>query len=315
LGRGQKLNLTVSTAEDAKRYGIGFIEPSLLGRDVAFGLNLDYAETNSSYATFDSERLNFSPSLTFPVSENGRLQLRYTFEDFEMIARDPTEHGPVIGNDIAVGSQTASSLGYTYSYDTRRSGIDPTTGVLLQFGQDFAGLGGDAKFVKTTAKVVGEKQVLNEEVTLRATLEGGALAWNSGTNRVVDRFLLGPSIMRGFESGGIGPRDQSGTFDDALGGNLYVVARFEAEFPIGLPEEYGINGGLFYDVGNLWDLSDVDTTGGSIVGADGAFRHVIGVSLFWETPVGPLQFNVSKALKKEDYDQEQTFEVTLRTQF
>ncbi|MFT7441075.1 MAG: outer membrane protein insertion porin family, partial [Sulfitobacter sp.] len=203
LGRGQKLNLTVSTAEDAKRYGIGFIEPSLLGRDVAFGLNLDYAETNSSYATFDSERLNFSPSLTFPVSENGRLQLRYTFEDFEMIARDPTEHGPVIGNDIAVGSQTASSLGYTYSYDTRRSGIDPTTGVLLQFGQDFAGLGGDAKFVKTTAKVVGEKQVLNEEVTLRATLEGGALAWNSGTNRVVDRFLLGPSIMRGFESGGI----------------------------------------------------------------------------------------------------------------
>ncbi|WP_339759444.1 outer membrane protein assembly factor BamA [uncultured Sulfitobacter sp.] len=315
LGRGQKLNLTVSTAEDAKRYGIGFIEPSLLGRDVAFGLNLDYAETNSSYATFDSERLNFSPSLTFPVSENGRLQLRYTFEDFEMIARDPTEHGPVIGNDIAVGAQTASSLGYTYSYDTRRSGIDPTTGVLLQFGQDFAGLGGDAKFVKTTAKVVGEKQVLNEEVTLRATLEGGALAWNSGTNRVVDRFLLGPSIMRGFESGGIGPRDQSGTFDDALGGNLYVVARFEAEFPIGLPEEYGINGGLFYDVGNLWDLSDVDTTGGSIVGADGAFRHVIGVSLFWETPVGPLQFNVSKALKKEDYDQEQTFEVTLRTQF
>ncbi|NOR29864.1 MAG: outer membrane protein assembly factor BamA [Sulfitobacter sp.] len=315
LGRGQKLNLTVSTAEDAKRYGIGFIEPSLLGRDVAFGLNLDYAETNSSYATFDSERLNFSPSLTFPVSENGRLQLRYTFEDFEMIARDPTEHGPVIGNDIAVGSQTASSLGYTYSYDTRRSGIDPTTGVLLQFGQDFAGLGGDAKFVKTTAKVVGEKQVLNEEVTLRATLEGGALAWNSGTNRVVDRFLLGPSIMRGFESGGIGPRDQSGTFDDALGGNLYVVARFEAEFPIGLPEEYGINGGLFYDVGNLWDLSDVDTTGGTIVGADGAFRHVIGVSLFWETPVGPLQFNVSKALKKEDYDQEQTFEVTLRTQF
>lgn len=315
LGRGQKLNLTVSTAEDAKRYGLGFIEPSLLGRDVAFGLNLDYAETNSSYATFDSERLTFSPSLTFPVSENGRLQLRYTFEDFEMIERDTPEQGPVISNDIAAGAQTASSLGYTYSYDTRRAGIDPTSGVLLQFGQDFAGLGGDAKFVKTTAKVVGEKQILNEEVTLRASLEGGALAWSEGNNRVVDRFLLGPSIMRGFESGGIGPRDQSGTYDDALGGNLYVVARFEAEFPIGLPEEYGISGGVFYDVGNLWDLSDVNTTGGTIVGEDGSFRHVIGVSLFWETPVGPLQFNVSKALKKEDYDQEQSFEVTLRTQF
>jgi outer membrane protein insertion porin family len=315
MGRGQKLTLAVSTATDAQRYGLSFVEPSLLGRDVAFGLNLDYAQTNSSFSSFDSERFNFSPSLSFPVSENGRLQLRYGYEDFEMIARDVPVHGPVIGNDIAVGAQSASTIGYTYSYDTRRTGIDPTSGVLLQFGQDFAGLGGDSKFVKTAAKVIGKKKILNEEVTLRASLEGGALAWSSGTNRVVDRFVLGPSIMRGFEAGGIGPRDQSVGFDDPLGGNLYVVARFEAEFPVGLPEEYGISGGVFYDVGNLWDLSDVNTTGGTIVGEDGSFRHVVGLSLFWETPVGPLQFNVSKALKKETFDKEQKFEITLRTNF
>lgn len=315
MGRGQKLTLAVSTATDAQRYGLSFVEPSLLGRDVAFGLNLDYAQTNSSFSSFDSERFNFSPSLSFPVSENGRLQLRYGYEDLEMIARDVPVHGPVIGNDIAVGAQSASTIGYTYSYDTRRTGIDPTSGVLLQFGQDFAGLGGDSKFVKTAAKVIGEKKILNEEVTLRASLEGGALAWSSGTNRVVDRFVLGPSIMRGFEAGGIGPRDQSVGFDDPLGGNLYVVARFEAEFPVGLPEEYGISGGVFYDVGNLWDLSDVNTTGGTIVGEDGSFRHVVGLSLFWETPVGPLQFNVSKALKKETFDKEQKFEITLRTDF
>ena len=315
MGRGQKLTLAVSTATDAQRYGLSFVEPSLLGRDVAFGLNLDYAQTNSSFSSFDSERFNFSPSLSFPVSENGRLQLRYGYEDFEMIARDVPVHGPVIGNDIAVGAQSASTIGYTYSYDTRRTGIDPTSGVLLQFGQDFAGLGGDSKFVKTAAKVIGEKKILNEEVTLRASLEGGALAWSSGTNRVVDRFVLGPSIMRGFEAGGIGPRDQSVGFDDPLGGNLYVVARFESEFPVGLPEEYGISGGVFYDVGNLWDLSDVNTTGGTIVGEDGSFRHVVGLSLFWETPVGPLQFNVSKALKKETFDKEQKFEITLRTDF
>ena len=96
---------------------------------------------------------------------------------------------------------------------------------------------------------------------------------------------------------------------------MYVVARFEAEFPLGLPEEYGINGGVFYDVGNLWNLNNVNYNGGTIVGESGSFRHVIGVSLFWNTPVGPLQFNVSKALKKETYDQEQKFEVRLRTTF
>ena len=317
LGRGQRLSLNVSTASEATRYGLNFVEPALLGRDLAFGLELDYAETNSSFSSYDTERFIFRPSLTFPVSENGRLSLRYTAENLEMITRDPVEHGAVVANDIAAGDQWSSALGYEYTYDTRRSGLDPTQGVLFQFAQDFAGLGGDSQYVKTVAKVIGEKKIFNEDVTLRATLEGGALAWKKGNNRVVDRFILGPSIIRGFEPGGIGPRDTTPTSgeSDPLGGTLYVAARFEAEFPIGLPEEYGISGGVFYDVGNLWDLSDVDLSGGSIVGEAGSFRHVIGVSVFWDTPVGPLQFNFSKALKSETYDQEQSFEITLRTTF
>ena len=68
-------------------------------------------------------------------------------------------------------------------------------------------------------------------------------------------------------------------------------------------------------MGNLWDLSDVNLNGGTVVGESGSFRHVVGVSLFWNTPVGPLQFNFSKALKKEVYDKEQSFEITLRTEF
>ena len=315
LGRGQRLNLSISTAEDATRYGVTFVEPRFLGRDVALGLKLDYAETNSSYTSYDTERLVFQPSLTFPVSENGRLSTRYTLEGIEMLERDDEDNSATIANEIAEGALFSSSLGYTYTYDTRRTGLDPTQGILFEFGQDLAGLDGDNEYIKTTAKLGAEKRIFNEEVTLRATLEGGALAWNSGTNRAVDRFILGPSIMRGFEPGGIGPRDQSNGVDDALGGNLFAVARFEAEFPLGLPEEYGITGGVFYDVGNLWDLSDVDTTGGTIVGEGGSFRHVIGFSVFWDTPLGPLQFNVSDALKKECFSKEQSFEVTLRTTF
>jgi outer membrane protein insertion porin family len=315
LGRGQKLALSISTAEEATRYGINFVEPNLLGRDLAFGLNIDYSEANSSFSSFDTNQLLVQPSLSFPVSENGRLSLRYTAQQVELLQRDPIENGLTIADDIASGAQISSALGYEYTYDTRRSGLDPTSGVLVQFSQDFAGLGGDSKYIKTVAKVTGEKRVFNEEVTLRASLEGGALAWRSGNNRVTDRFMIGPSVIRGFEPGGIGPRDVSGTVNDPLGGNFYVAARFEAEFPLGLPEEYGISGGVFYDVGNLWDLSDVNLNGGSVLGESGSFRHVVGLSLFWETPLGPLQFNVSKALKSETFDKEQSFEVTLRTEF
>jgi len=321
LGRGQTLNLNVSTASEARRYGLRFLEPSLLGRDVAFALELDYSKTNSSFSTNDNTRLKFQPSLTFPVSENGRLQLRYTAEETEVTARDPNDdgsdfHGGVIAGDIAAGALFSSSIGFEYSYDTRRTGLDPNAGVLFRFSQDFAGLGGDQKYVRTVAKAIGEKKFFNEELTLRATIDGGALAWNSGTNRAIDRFILTTGQLRGFEPGGIGPRDTGATEGDSLGGNLYLVGRLEAEFPLGLPEEYGIRGGVFYDVGKLWDLADVNLgTGNTVSGESGSFRHVIGVSIYWDTPLGPLQFNISDAIKKETYDREQKFEVTLQTQF
>ncbi|MEE4189738.1 MAG: BamA/TamA family outer membrane protein, partial [Roseobacter sp.] len=226
-----------------------------------------------------------------------------------------SDAGPIIQRDIAEGERLNSSIGYRYTYDTRRSGLDPTSGYLFEFGQDFAGVGGDNTFIRTTARVAGERRIFNEDITLRASLEGGALSFQSGTNRAVDRFLLSSDTIRGFEPGGIGPRDLTNTDEDPLGGNLYIAARFEAEFPLGLPEEYGITGGVFYDVGNLWDLADVNLSGGDVVGESGSFRHVVGVSILWNTPVGPLRFNFSDAIRKEEFDREQSFEITVSTTF
>ena len=317
LGRGQAISFNWSTAEDAEVYTFGFREPNLLGRDLQFGLNFGYSEEDSSFSTYDSELVFFRPSLTFPLGERSNLTLRAFYNDTEMLTRSGDIPGAVINNEIGQGSQTNMGIGYTYSYDTRLTGLNPNAGVLMEFGQDFAGAGGDSEFIKTTAKIVGQTRDFNEEGILRASLEGGALAWrgNGTTSRVTDRFILGPSLLRGFEPAGIGPRDQSGSANDALGGNLYAVARFEAEFPLGLPEELGVRGGVFYDIGNLWDLDDVDTAGGTIVGEGGSTRQVIGLSLFWTTPLGPLRFNFSHALEKETFDIDQSFDFTLSTDF
>ncbi len=316
LGRGQNLGFTLSTAADDQLLRFDFTEPAFLGRDVAFGLRLDLSENSSSTVTYDTRRGLFSPSLTFPVGLNSRLSLNYIYDDAKMKDRgSSSDAGPIILRDIEEGYRLNSSIGYRYTFDTRRTGLDPTAGYLFEFGQDFAGIGGDNTFVKTTALFAGERTVFNEDVTLRASVEGGALNYQSGVNRATDRFLLSSNVLRGFEPGGIGPRDLTVTKKDPLGGNLYVAARFEAEFPLGLPEEYGITGGVFYDVGNLWDLKDVDLTGGDVVGENGSFRHVIGVSILWDTPFGPLRFNFSDAIKKEDFDREQNFELTVSTTF
>ncbi|MDX2484174.1 MAG: outer membrane protein assembly factor BamA [Pseudodonghicola sp.] len=332
LGRGQKLGLTFSTTEDAEAYAMSFSEPFLLGRDLKFDLGVGYSESSSDYSSFDTGIAYFEPALTFQLAEQSILNVRYSWNGSEMKTRDTSVEGPVVATEIAQGALTSSGLGFTYTYDSRLSGLDPTAGFLFSFGSDYAGLGGDNEYLRTNIKAIAQKKILNEEVTLRATFEAGALSWiGNNDSRTVDRLSLSSDIMRGFESYGIGPRDMSldtsgVAYDDALGGNFYAVARFEAEFPLGLPEEVGLTGGLFLDVGNLWDLSNVNTaaasstcgTGGTsscIVGADGAWRSVIGLSFLWNTGFGPLRFNFSKAIQKESYDKEQTFDLTLQTTF
>ena len=317
LGRGQSVSASIGTTEDSDEFSVGFTEPFFLGRDLSFGFGLGLSETDSSYTNFDSKRIYFTPKLSFPVSENGRMGITYSYYQSEMSEREDTESSNVIANEISFGDRATSSLGLTYSYDTRLTGLNPNAGMLFEVGTEYAGLGGDNEFLKSNAKVVAQTKVLNEEVTLRASFEAGMLNWmGNNTSRTIDRYILGSRIMRGFEPYGIGPRDQSNGESDALGGNYYAVARFDAEFPLGLPEELNVMGGVFYDVGNLWGLDNVDTSSStSIVGEDGSFRHVIGVSLLWNTALGPLRFNFSKALVKEDYDKEQNFNLTFQTQF
>ncbi|MFP7672941.1 outer membrane protein assembly factor BamA [Marivita sp. S0852] len=312
LGRGQRLSLGVTTGVDSSNYSFSFTEPAFLGRNVAFNFSLSYLETDNASAEFDTAIGNFSTGFTFPVSENGRLSLRYGAQ-YSEITNLNEEVGSIIRAEADRGEVWESFVGYRYSYDTRRTGLNPSAGVLLEFGQNFAGLGGDSTYVESNLRAVAQTRVWNDEVTLRATLQAGALSFSEGSSRVTDRFKLGSNLMRGFESGGIGPREVGpGDVNDPLGGDYFAVARFEAEFPLPLPEEYGITGGVFYDVGSLWGLEE---TNENVLYEDFTARHVVGVSVFWTTPLGPLRFNFSEALSSEEFDETQSFDLTISTQF
>jgi outer membrane protein insertion porin family len=186
--------------------------------------------------------------------------------------------------------------------------LNPNAGVLLRFGQEFGF--GDAQYVRSTALASAETKVLNEEVTLRASLEGGALQYTKGQSRITDRFFLGSRVMRGFKPGGIGPRDAN---LDALGGDVYAVVRLEAEFPIGLPSEYQITGGAFVDYGSVWDIGRAVPA--TVIYNEYSARAVAGLSIFWTTPIGPLRFNFTEPLDVRPFDQTNTFDVSISTSY
>ena len=311
LGRGQIFNINIQSGADTTDSSISFVEPSFLGRDLRFRFGAGYKETQRANSSYDTSNIFVTPAIDFPISENGRLELRYRLGQ-DTIDNVSDDSSTLLINESARGKVLTSSVGYSYIYDSRFTGLDPNSRILLRFNQDFAGLGGDATYVSTTGLALAETKVLKEVVTVRAVLEAGVVNGVNGYGtRVTERFF-GNGKIRGFEANGIGPRDLDVTNEDALGGNIFAVARLEAEFPLGLPEEYGIKGGVFFDVGSVWGL---DATNAGVEGEDFALRSAIGVSLFWNTPVGPLRFNFSRALMKEDFDKVQDFDLTISTQF
>ncbi len=311
LGRGQSLTVRIDSGAENSNSVISIREPAFLGRDLTFGLTGRHLTTDFDSAAYETRVSSFSPSLGFPTSENGRLSTFYEIAS-EDIFNVSVDASPILMAEA--GELWRSSIGYNYTLDLLRGGLNPSRGVSFTFGQEFAGIGGDTEFIKTTGTVVAQRDILNEEVTLRAILEGGIIgAIGGGSTRVSDRYFLSSNQLRGFSSRGVGPRDTGAVVSDVLGGNNYVSARFEADFPLGLPEEYGISGGVFLDFGSLWGLDD--TAGVAVVDDGFELRSSIGFSIFWTTPVGPLRLNFAKAIEKNPLDEEQSFDITISTQF
>ncbi|ABD55370.1 surface antigen (D15) [Jannaschia sp. CCS1] len=312
LGRGQAVAVGFNTTEGSQSLNFSFTEPALLRRDLEFGVSAYYAIEEDNDSDAESTSYGVGTSLGFPISENSRLRLFYNFDHDEIVGRDPALDSAILLNEASEAD--TSRVGFTYSFDNRATGLNPNAGVAFAFTGEYAGLGGDTEFIRARVRALAETRIAREEVTLRATLEGGVINALDGGTRASNRFSLSSRQMRGFESGGLGPRDTGATNENALGGNYFAVARFEAAFPIGLPEEYGISGGAFFDVGSVWGLDD---TAGSMGTVDDEFRlrTVVGVSVFWDTALGPLRFNFSRPIEFEDYDRTREFDFTVEARF
>lgn len=326
LGRGQQISLEVSTVRSARSFDLSFTEPALLDRDLAFGIRLGLSRTSpSSTAEFGTSVQQISPSLSFPISEFGRLQVRGSVMRDRISLLDPEDENLTarLRRDHDRSYLGTNSVGLTYSIDTRGTGPDPDRGWFLQFSADIAGIGGDRRWLRSTVLAGYEQTVLNGDVTLRAEVEAGVVRHSSGPSRITERFGLGPETFRGFRPYGIGPVGFGADGSrQGLGGNLFAVSRFEAIFPLGLPAEYNMRGGAFLDVGTLRGIDGVASgercVGGaatSCVADTGSLRAAAGVALLWDSPLGPLRFNLATPLRREAHDRAQRFDLTVATRF
>jgi outer membrane protein insertion porin family len=310
-GKGQELRANVDYSVYSKSVSLGFTEPYLFDKNVAVGVDIFRRDYNSFNYLGDQRQTTYSQVSTgfqvrtgVPITEYWSLSARYglTYDEVGLdkgtYYTDNNSDG-ILGNSSndtcdplragrylcdAIGNRLSSVLGYSLVYDSLNSRLRPTAGKRLVFSQDFAGLGGDVRYVRS--RIEASKYVnLGHNWIFSISGEAGYIASleksrGAGIDkvRITDRFYLGEPQIRGFDIRGVGPRvrrvnyinttdangvitaqtldpDKKNYIDDALGGRAYYLVRFELQPPLsGGIRELGLRPSIFMDVGAVWGV-------------------------------------------------------------
>jgi outer membrane protein insertion porin family len=232
-----------------------------------------------------------------------------------------------VRRELAQGRVLTSLVGYDLSYNTLDNNRNPTSGILGILKQDFAGVGGDVQYIRTTADVRSYYEPIQDVIGV-LRLQGGYIhGWGSDGLRMLDHFQMGPNLVRGFAPSGIGPRDLTpGTTNDALGGSMFWGASVEMQTPLFFaPKEVGIKLAAFADAGSLWNYTGPTSWLPPLPGATGEVlqpssnsmfvNSSVGVGLLWSSPFGPLRFDLAYPITKQSFDRTQIFRFSGGTTF
>ena len=324
-GRGQNVRARVSVGSLRQQVDFSFTEPRFMGRDLGAGVDLySYRYDLTDYSAYRTNTIGGGVRLGFPLTLNARASARYTLrrDEVEIPASFCDPNAAVVSISLCQqrGAYTTSLVGYGVRLDRRNDPINPTRGFYTALNQDLAGVGGDVNYLKTEVEG-GIYYGFSPSFILSATGSAGYVdGWNGDTVRINERFYKGGNSFRGFETAGIGARDLNSARGDALGGKAYAIGSVELTVPTFLPEQYGVKAALFSDFGTLGMLDDEDklTVAGAVdpnIVDDLSLRASAGVSIFWRSPMGPIRFDFSQVLAKEDYDKTETFRFSTSTRF
>ena len=295
MGKGQTASAGVNWSRYSRSASLGFTEPYLFDKAILLGGEIYRRDYNSfnyiggeRQTTYSQKSNGLGVRLGFPVTEFLTFGTRYSLVQDDITLSessfytDPDGTGPLdaecdpikAGRYLCdeIGGRLTSSLGYTVAFDNS-NGIRATRGHRLVLSQDFAGLGGDVKYLRTRADATKWIE-LPKGFILSAHAEGGYIhplqdspSEGSDAIRINDRFF--GTQLRGFDIRGIGPRIQRTAYDnngalveddqldsEALGGRAFYMGRLEVEFPVsaGL-RSLGLRPSAYVDIGSVWKLT------------------------------------------------------------
>jgi len=305
LGSGRGANFSVSTSDSRADYRIGLSEPYLFDRNLRGSIEVFNEKIKETSVEVETQGIETSAS--FSAARDYYHRFGYSFVTKDTKQKD-TKATSITGDE---GKSIAeSTVSYTLGRDTLNNRFDPSEGYLMEATQEFAGVGGDVNYLRTNLRAAYYKPFLFNSVVLGLR---GRYGYVDGIDEKVSqagRFFLGGRQVRGFDGGGIGPRD-TGT-QSVVGGNTTYSGSIEVISDLGLSDDLGIRWTVFSDFGSVWDTDYPD----GVTGAnDSKMRQSVGFGILWDTAVGPLTFYWADAISKTSNDKLKRFQFNIGTRF
>ena len=306
LGRGQNLGVTFSLAAARSEIDLSYTEPYFLNRDVSAGFDVFHVRQDlQALSSIDSNRTGMRLRTGYPVTPDLNQRWAYLIKRASVTNVDSGAAQLVKDQE---GKAFTSQISHKLAYDTLDSKLDPTEGYTASFLTDLAGLGGSVRHLRNTIRA-GLHHPINEDLIFSVGSKVGYIVGLGEDVKFLERYFVGDTEVRGFESSGFGPRDS--VTNDALGAEWMYSTKFQLSFPLGLPEDLGIKGRIFTDLGSAGQLSPSN----SDVQDDASLRMSAGFGMTWRSPMGPLGMDAGFPILKESYDKEEVFQVNFGARF
>ncbi len=296
-GKGQDLRAGVTLSKRRQEYDIGFTEPYFLNRELSAGFDIfrvDHKRYQDS--SFDQEIMGLSFTLGYNLSDYVSQVWSYRIQS-DNVDRIRPEASKYVYEQK--GKKLLSAISQEIAYDRRDSKVNPTTGYVVGFSNDLAGVGGDIFYLKNQIRGAYYYSFSDDIVVSVSGRAGYMFGLKGRKTRIADRYVLGGESLRGFEAGGVSPRDVK--TEDNLGGEKFYSASLEGIFPIGLPSEFNIKGAAFTDIGSVWGCRFK----GPDIFDKSKLRSSVGLGIRWKSPMGPIKIDVAVPVTKAKADQKQ----------
>jgi outer membrane protein insertion porin family len=318
LGKGQYLSASTHKARKSTSYALGLTDPHFMGKDLSIGgqvFNIKSGKSGRSWGEdgqpYSLDTVGAKTSLGYVLAEDLTHDIDYTIKRDKMTVDQQTSS---IFISEEVGTYTTSAIGHTLTYDRADNRIIPKNGYIISGSQAYAGLGGKNHYLKHDVDAKLFYSFMNNKITMKFGGEVGDIRGTGGRKvRISDKFQVGGRNLRGFAPSGIGPRDKR--TKEALGGLQYYTGTAELNFPVGFPEEMNFTAAVFADIGGLWgmDYRKTNLYAKTDINDNKKPRVSAGVGFVWLTRIAPIKVYWGQALKKQHYDEQQHFFISMST--